>query len=374
MAVVASSAWATTLNVSVSSGGNSSVIVAPGAMVNYQVTGMLSDEVNEGLALVLFDLSFDGGALAPGAAPGSAPMSNFVRPLGVTNPNGYGGTAVSGALVQCGGAQNTIKNTVGNAPFPTGTVIPGVAWPSGPLTTLMSGSVTAPMTPGPYTLSVSNVAASVIRDGEDGAGAFWAVDLAPAGTLQHLSIAVSAVPVDPIVDAAGPRYLAVNLGSRTDAFALLVKPVCAGSTAKYVGTPVGVNQVARLVNNPGDAAYLTPTQWNATGNTIYITGVDIVPAQTYDMQADIGTSGNPNLLAAVSTTTWNWGDVNDTNVIDVDDILCALDAFAGFFGQCSRYATDLMGYDPNELNDVDDILAVLDAFQSVGYSGTSPCP
>jgi len=194
-------ATATDLDVTVQSGGSSTIQVFPGETVNYDVVGELTDALNEGLALALLDLSFDGGALSQGAAPTSNPMMNFDRPAGMTNPQGYGGVVSGGDLIQVGGAQNTILNSF--APVPNGIVIKDVAKPGSPVT-IVSGSLTAPDQVGTYTLSVSSVDANVIRQGETG-NPFWAVEGAPAGTVTDLTIEVIGLEVDVItLSASGP--------------------------------------------------------------------------------------------------------------------------------------------------------------------------
>jgi len=361
---------AANLNVSISSGGSNSVVVNPGATVNYDVAGVLTDALNEGLALVIFDLSFDGGALSPADTPITLPMSNFTRNEGITNPAGYGGTASGGVLLQVGGAQNTIKNTPANAPFPIGSVITGVAWPSNAVI-LVSGSLTAPMTQGDYVLSLSNLSSTVIQDGEDGTGPFWAVESSPAGTITNLTITVGTpINLPPTVAAAGPRYLAISPAAGSTPLAFVVTPTCPSGPARYVMAPSGPNNIAALSSNPGDAAFLTPANW---GSTVYATGLDVIPETEYGIQADFGTPGNPDLLPPELTTTWKWGDVNDTTVVDVDDIACVLDSFAAIFN-CSFYSTDLLDFVPNQVIDVDDIVAVLDSFSAIAYAGPSPCP
>jgi hypothetical protein len=181
------SAFATNLNVRVQSGGTSAVTVPPGAVVNWTVVGELSDNVNAGLALFSVDLAWTGGPLTQAVNPTSGPMLNFTRPAGLTNPAGFGGTVVSGQLRQVGGAQNTIKNTF--APFPNGTVVTGIAAAGAPVT-LANGQLTAPVTPGTYTLSASGLVANVIRQGDTGTP-FWHVDKANAGTVQSLVVQVS---------------------------------------------------------------------------------------------------------------------------------------------------------------------------------------
>lgn len=194
-------ATATDLDVTVQSGGSSTIKVFPGQAVPYTVTGQLTDAANEGLALVLLDLSFDGGALSQAAAPTANPMMNFDRPAGLTNPQGYGGVVSAGDLLQVGGAQNTILNTF--APVPNGTVIKDVAKPGFPVT-IVSGSLTAPTSVGTYTLSAGSVDANVIRQGENG-NPFWAVEKAPAGTVTNLTIEVIGLEVDTItLSASGP--------------------------------------------------------------------------------------------------------------------------------------------------------------------------
>jgi len=183
----AGSAFATNLNVSVRSGGSSSVTVPPGATVSWAVVGELSDNLNAGLALFSVDLGFSGGPLTQGLNAASLPMLSFTPPAGLTNPAGFGGTVVGGQLRQVGGAQNTIKNTF--APYPNGTVVTGVAAAGAPVT-LASGQLTAPVTPGTYTLTPSGLVANVIRQGETGTP-FWHVDRANAGTVQSLVVQVS---------------------------------------------------------------------------------------------------------------------------------------------------------------------------------------
>ncbi len=118
-------AQAADLDVTVTADGGSSIDVAPGGTVSYVITAELSDNLNEGLALIGFDLSFDGGDLAQADTPGAGNMLQFVSPQGINNPAGYGGTVISGDLAQVGGGQNTINNDITNAPFPIGTVITG---------------------------------------------------------------------------------------------------------------------------------------------------------------------------------------------------------------------------------------------------------
>jgi hypothetical protein len=190
----AAPALATNLNLSVQSGGSNTVTVLPGANVNYAVVGELSDAASDGLAAFSLDLSFTGGALPAADAPSAPPMVSFNRPAGLTNPAGFGGTAVLGVLRQVGGAQNTIRNTF--APFPNGNVVVDVAQ-LGQALPLATGHLTAPAIPGTYVLSPSSVVANVIRQGQTGLP-FWQVDKALPGTVTPLTVIVSTLnPVRP---------------------------------------------------------------------------------------------------------------------------------------------------------------------------------
>ncbi|MCH7886205.1 MAG: hypothetical protein IIC01_13280 [Planctomycetes bacterium] len=201
------------LHVSVESGGSNSITVARGAEVRYEVVGLLSDDANEGLALVGFDLVFDGGDLIPADEPFGepalgceSPMINFTKPWGITNPAGYGGTVIDGNLIQVGGGQNTINNTLEDFGFLMGPVLTGVAQPSGcGPAVLVTGTVTAPLTDGTYNLAIMELFANIIVQGETGE-VFWASAAAGVGTLTNLRITVS----------GGPRRYPVRRGARPD--------------------------------------------------------------------------------------------------------------------------------------------------------------
>ena len=88
-----------------------------------------------------------------------------------------------------GGAQNTIRNSL--APFPNGNVVVDVAQ-LGQALPLVAGHLTAPTAPGTYVLSLSNVVANVIQQGQTGLP-FWRVDKAPPGGTTPLTVIVSTV-------------------------------------------------------------------------------------------------------------------------------------------------------------------------------------
>lgn len=173
--------------------------INPGDTIDYRIVVQLSEDNtnpvtgNEGLALIGFDLSFDGGHLGQADAPTTAPMTSFVNNVGVANPAGYGGTIDNSGtfdvLRQVGGAQNTIKNfsNPNNPPYPTGAVTTSVAWPGAPQV-VVTGSLTAPGV-GNYTLTISGARANVIAAGEDGT-VFWATKKALVNVSTDLAIEV----------------------------------------------------------------------------------------------------------------------------------------------------------------------------------------
>lgn len=183
-------AHASGLNVRVLAGnGTAAITVAPGAPVTYSIQGELGDHASGGLAMFALDLAFTGGALMPTGTPTVFPMKNFAGPLGFTNPAGYGGTRSAGALLQIGGAQNTIRNTV--AAVPNGNVIVDVAQLGAPVT-LAAGVVNAPYQVGTFTLSPSNVQSNVLRPGQTGLP-FWTVDPGTSGSASPLQVTVQAM-------------------------------------------------------------------------------------------------------------------------------------------------------------------------------------
>jgi len=236
---------ATDLTLTAKSGGQSSVVVTPGSTVSYSIVGELSDSGSQGLAMVTFDLAFNGGPLAQASAPSTDPMQHFATPLGLSNPAGFGGTVSAGHLIQVGGAQNTINNVFAAAPV--GNVLLGVAQHGAPQV-LATGTVTAPAAVGTYTLSISNVMANVVRLGETGSP-FWAVD--PAGSSNaNLTVQVSALFADvPTLSVAttGTQHLTLDAGPGNANRIFILLGTMAGTTPGLTlpnGTHIPLNPSA----------------------------------------------------------------------------------------------------------------------------------
>jgi hypothetical protein len=104
--------------------------VAGGGVVNVFIQGRIQSATDDGLALWGANLSDTGaGAFDVTGAVLDSPggdIDQFKKNLGLTNPAGYGGTAIGDALIQIGGGQNTIGNA-GPTLFPVGTVATDVA-------------------------------------------------------------------------------------------------------------------------------------------------------------------------------------------------------------------------------------------------------
>jgi hypothetical protein len=245
---------ASNLNLHVLSGGQPTVTIGPGQSVPYVVQGELTDNLNDGLAMFSVDLGFSGGPLAQASAPATSPMVNFDPPAGVTNPAGYGGTPTAGVLVQVGGAQNTINNSL--APFPSGTVVTGVAAAGSPQV-LVSGNLLAPYHVGTFLLTPSGLMANVIRQGETGVP-FWRVDAAGAGTLAPLSVTVQALtPAAPTVVVGQPVLLHLDAG-----------PANAGHRYQVLGCTTPGPPNPRLIVPLRNDAYYKFTQANPNSSIL----------------------------------------------------------------------------------------------------------
>ena len=331
-------ASATDLNVTLRSGGVSTVEVAPGVTVDYEVIGELTDALNEGLALWACDIAFTGGPLVQGVV-GSG-MGEFAEAgdAGITNPAGYGGTTTvvgrEGELVQAGGGMNTILNLVDNAPFPVGAVVTGIAWPGSP-EVLMTGSLTAPLTEGTYTLTASNCFGNVIKQGEILDGTFWATEPIGVGTVTNLAVTV----VSPVA----------NL----DFASLALTEYPCDATLSRIG-----NNVLRFEFDRGVAAPV-PGQIEINellGSGVY--GPDL--SASFDIT---GENGNVLKITEVGTVlsneTWyavrnigNWGEAGDFEV-DYAVVYGDADGFGGTsFGDLAAIFNVLQnGLPANSLTD-----------------------
>lgn len=203
----------------------------------------------------------------------------------------------------------------------------------------------------------------------------------------------------PLARSAGPRYIVVTpqpVGS-TSPQALNIDSLTWTCLSKYVGTPVDVDingdgvidgKAAKLVDDPGNAAMLTPAQW---GGTVYITGEDIVPTDripggnppisesTYRVTADCG-AGEFSLPTPVTMDFW--ADADHNGVVNFTDVSLAVQAFLGRFGLppgsnpgSTKLSVDLVGIVPCDppvppLVNFSDISQHIRSFQGISYQAT----
>ncbi len=153
--------------------------VSGGTQIDWEIVAVVSTGDNEGLALVSVDLVQDPTNAAFFDIPvadrpaGAGGMDKFDRPKGISNPDGFGGSAYGGTqigtagamnLVQIGGAQNmfgetftgaledaTIEDKVGQEPGGIGRVI-------------ATGSFLAPSQPGTYKFDLADGVANTLID------------------------------------------------------------------------------------------------------------------------------------------------------------------------------------------------------------------
>jgi hypothetical protein len=156
-------------------------IVPPQSTINWDIIFSVSAADNQGLALLVCDLMQNPANPAfidlPPADGVPAPMTNFSRPDGISNPGesdpvtGYIGVqrGVAGAmnLVQAGGAQNTFGEAQppGTGIAENAVVVGGVGQSGSE--TLASGSFAATTVAGTYTLELADSMANVLSELHD---------------------------------------------------------------------------------------------------------------------------------------------------------------------------------------------------------------
>lgn len=343
------SAIASNLNLTVQSncgGGiatdcSSAIVAAEGATVNYQVVAQLTDTLNDGLALVGFDLTLVAGTtnypLPQAATPSTAPMNHFANPLGINNPGGYGGTVQGNVLRQAGGGQNTIKNDINNAPYPIGPVIEDVAQSA---QVVLTGSFVVP-TPCPdgLRLEISSPFANVIKDNESGTP-FYKTEAAGVGTIVSLSIdcvpdgpppIAASTPasgtIDAASDAAGGGFAAVDFtfdgaASQAQMSDFAIDSPTGGTVPSIAGFTPNGNFGTLTLSGPVPAGHWTRITYLGTGGPICI---GFLPAD----QDGSRTSSGVDIIRLVdclnNTQSCPSGDVNRSGSMNALDIIAEVD-------------------------------------------------
>jgi hypothetical protein len=223
--------------------------VGVGDPINWELYVEVSTGDNQGLALVAVDLVQDAGnpelfdiPPADATSDDSAPMNQFSRPLGISNPgeggadSGYIGVqrGTPANLIQIGGGQNTFGQagaTIGTDP----NVVAGVGQSGQQL--VATGSFNAPATEGTYTLQLANGIANVLTS-IGGAGQFSPVAPATVDLSNgSLSFEVGLGPVicpadcncDGLINFQDIPFLKAALGNNEQAWADLYDDLIGGT-------------------------------------------------------------------------------------------------------------------------------------------------
>lgn len=165
-------------------------------------------------------------------------------------------------------------------------------------------------------------------------------------------------PASPVVAAAGSRYLSVTVSGGTDPVALLVTSPSATCLSAYV------DSTGELTALP---VYRTPAEWS----TVFVNGTALLPETAYNVQTELQ---NGLTSSIASDSLWKYGDVNNDDLVNLDDILGVIAGFQGDFSMAALQGTDQQGCNPNAVIDLDDILADLTAFSGQSLNCTDPCP
>jgi hypothetical protein len=163
--------------------------------------------------------------------------------------------------------------------------------------------------------------------------------------------------------------------------ALIVSPSCPEGVERYIGAPTGEDNIAPVVEDSSQAAFLTAEQW---GGTVFVTGLEIVPGHDYIVRADCGLPGTPAVTAPTLAATTKWGDVSGPTEngrpappdgkVDVLDIATVVDGVKEVPGALPTPRLDLFGCVPNRMLDVIDVAGAVDAVKGRSYQASSLCP
>jgi len=163
--------------------------------------------------------------------------------------------------------------------------------------------------------------------------------------------------------AAGGRILVLNV------------PHCGSDdvSLKVTRTGNGPPLTDLFVQPDGTLSNTETCRPPASWGMVQVNDEEVIPgSQTEDTTYSVYTRcgpGSPETLLDVAAT-WILGDVDGNLVVDVDDIICALDGFAGCY-RCSFRALDICPLEWQPFNgnqrviDVDDLLAVLNGFSGL---------
>ena len=113
-------------------------------------------------------------------------------------------------------------------------------------------------------------------------------------------------------------------------------------------------------------------------------GLEIIPSTTYQVQADCGSPGEPELSTPASGTTWLWGDIEvdietgePNNIVNIGDVLASVKAFTGDWSLTTLERCDIEPCEPNYFMNIGDVLWAVNAFTGQTFEELNcplPCP
>lgn len=161
----------------------------------------------------------------------------------------------------------------------------------------------------------------------------------------------------PAVSAEGSRALEIIPANNPTTQALRVTSPDWPCLSKYVqfDGSLGATSVAQSAG-----------AWGA----VLATGPEIFPASHYQVRAECGTVTS-NTVSAVTT---EWGELNGIPPVDVGDVLCMLEGYAGVFTSCPFAAVDIAPCDPDGIVELSDVTAILGAYSGGNMPCPPPCP
>ncbi len=185
---------------------------------------------------------------------------------------------------------------------------------------------------------------------------------------ESIATCLSGLCDTPTVLAEDSRYITVSPATGTSPVALLV-----------TGDPANpeVDCLSQYVQADGtldiQPVFQTPAIWDS----VFIHDIEIRPETTYNIRADCGMMGAPDLSFGTSATTSTWCDLDGNMTANGNDILMMVLVFRQQFQIATVQQADVEPCVPNGAVNGNDVLRGVLAFQRVTFDGmgcTTPCP
>ncbi|MHC5108812.1 MAG: S8 family serine peptidase [Planctomycetota bacterium] len=196
-------------------------------------------------------------------------------------------------------------------------------------------------------------------------GCFVSFETDCAGAAWHPEHDCTPLPcaLEPEVAVLGQRYLEItpDPGNGVLPVAIMVDSNDWNCGPRYVS--IGDNP--ELVET---AQFQAADQWGAFS----LADSEIVPGTEYRVRAEYGSYGSND----IPVTTWGWGDVDHSGVVNFTDILLAAQVFQGQRNMAGVETADNAPCTPNGLVNFEDILRTVQAFQGMTFdvmNCANPC-